>query len=95
MKTKSTKMELVKFERNEKLFTKEYNVYHNDGARTLEQKISIARNVFGKFNVGVEIDGFPRIGEEAEALLKYGEWLERLGIAIRREAKRAVKRGVQ
>ncbi|OAT34885.1 hypothetical protein M983_0848 [Proteus myxofaciens ATCC 19692] len=41
------------------------------------------------------MDGFPRIGDETEALLKYGEWLERLGIAIKREAKRAVKRGVQ
>lgn len=95
MKTKSTKMELVKFERNEKLFTKAYSVYHNNGSRTLEQKISIASDAFGKFNVSFDMDGFPRIDNETEALLKYGDWLERLGIAIKREAKRAVKRGVQ
>lgn len=88
-------MELVKFERNENLFIKEYNVTHNGETTKLEQKISIARNSFGKFELDIEMDGFPRISDEAEALLKYGEWLERLGIAIRREAKRAVKRGVQ
>ncbi|MEQ5179349.1 hypothetical protein [Proteus genomosp. 6] len=43
----------------------------------------------------IEMDGFPRISDETEALLKYGEWLERLGVAIKRESKRAVKRGVQ
>lgn len=95
MKTKSTKMELVKFERNENLFLKEYNVTHNSETTKLEQKISIARDNFGKFEVDIEMDGFPRISDEVEALLKYGEWLERLGIAIRRGAKRAVKRGVQ
>ncbi|EGT0656866.1 hypothetical protein JAG27_000557 [Proteus mirabilis] len=95
MKTKSTKMELVKFERNENLFLKEYNVTHNNETTKLEQKISIARDNFGKFEVDIEMDGFPRISDETEALLKYGEWLERLGIAIKREAKRAVKRGVQ
>ncbi|WP_083954547.1 hypothetical protein [Proteus myxofaciens] len=95
MKTKSTKMELVKFERNENLFLKEYNVTYNSENTKLEQKISIARDNFGKFEVDIEMDGFPRIGDETEALLKYGEWLERLGIAIKREAKRAVKRGVQ
>ncbi len=95
MKTKSTKMELVKFERNESLFLKEYNVTHNSETTKLEQKISIARDNFGKFEVDIEMDGFPRISDETEALLKYGEWLERLGIAIKRETKRAVKRGVQ
>ncbi|NBM04392.1 hypothetical protein [Proteus sp. G2671] len=95
MKTKSTKMELVKFERNENLFLKEYNVTHNSETTKLEQKISIARDNFGKFEVDIEMDGFPRINDETEALLKYGEWLERLGTAIKREAKRAVKRGVQ
>ncbi|WP_311749712.1 hypothetical protein [Proteus terrae] len=95
MKTKSTKMELVKFERNENLFIKEYNVTHNDETTKLEQKISIARDSFGKFELDIEMDGFHRISDETEALIKYGEWLERLGIAIRREAKRSVKRGVQ
>ncbi|EPS1557785.1 hypothetical protein ACVB0D_003906 [Proteus mirabilis] len=50
---------------------------------------------FGNFDLNVEMDGFPRIDDETDALLKYGDWLERLGVAIRREAKRAVKRGAQ
>lgn len=41
------------------------------------------------------MDGFPKLNDETEALLKYANWLERLGQSIRREAKHAVKRGVK
>ena len=34
------------------------------------------------------MDDFPRFDNETEAVLKYADWLERLGIALRREAKR-------
>ncbi|MBI6254454.1 hypothetical protein JEP17_04890 [Proteus mirabilis] len=95
MKTKSTKMELVKFQRNNNAFEKGYNITHNDGNKTLEQKLTIVRNSFGHFLIEHDMEGFPKFNDETEALLKYGEWLERLGIAIKREAKRAVRRGVQ
>lgn len=95
MKTKSTKMGLVKFQRNNNAFEKVYNITHNDGNKTLEQELTIVRNSFGNFLIGHDMEGFPKFNDETEALLKYGDWLERLGIAIKREAKRAVKRGVQ
>lgn len=95
MKTKSTNMELVKFEKSSSVFTKTYSVIHNNGNTCLEQKIHLSMDDFGNFDLNVEMDGFPRIDDETDALLKYGDWLERLGVTIRREAKRAVKRGAQ
>ncbi len=50
---------------------------------------------FRKLAVTFYLAYFPRLETETEALLKYADWLERMGIAIRREARRAIKRGVE
>ncbi|QDU35709.1 hypothetical protein [Proteus phage vB_PmiP_RS10pmA] len=90
-----TGMLLIKFDRNNNAFEKVYSVTHNDGDKTLEQKVTIVRNSFGHFLIDHDMEGFPKFNDETEALLKYANWLERLGQSIRREAKRAVKRGVK
>ncbi|MEY1539848.1 hypothetical protein AB7Z49_01365 [Providencia rettgeri] len=61
----------------------------------LDQKLTVEKTEFGRINIDIAMDDFPKIDNEQDAILKYGDWLERLGIAIRREAKRAIKRGVE
>lgn len=95
MKTKQTKMklELYKLDKNCKL--KRFKVTHHNGDTVLEQDLTVKTDEFGRVEVDISTDDFPRIGNELEAMLKYADWLERMGIAIRREAKRAIKRGVE
>ncbi|EPF4713928.1 hypothetical protein I5F94_02250 [Proteus mirabilis] len=96
MKSKRTSMRLVNFSReNSGRMDKVYEVKHENQKTILEQKLTIKRDVFGRFSVDVAMDDFPRIDNELDAILKYADWLERMGIAIRREAKRAIKRGVE
>ncbi|QYC51821.1 hypothetical protein vBPmiSPMCJR_091 [Proteus phage vB_PmiS_PM-CJR] len=71
-------MRLIKFDRNNNAFEKVYNVTHNDGNKTLEQKLTIVRNSFGHFLIDHDMEGFPKFNDETEALLKYANWLERL-----------------
>ncbi|MBX6951859.1 hypothetical protein EX227_23070 [Providencia rettgeri] len=62
----------------------------------MEQKIKVTkRRAPHGWEVSLNLDDFSRLETEIEALLKYADWLERMGIAIRREAKRAIKRGVE
>nr|WP_306804891.1 hypothetical protein [Providencia sp. PROV195] len=95
MKTKQTKMklELYKLDKNCKL--KRFKVTHHNGDTVLEQDLTVKTDEFGRVEVDISTDDFPRIDNELEAMLKYADWLERMGIAIRREAKRAIKRGVE
>ncbi|HHR6406957.1 TPA: hypothetical protein ACS78E_003732 [Providencia alcalifaciens] len=96
MKSKRTSMRLVNFSReNSGRMDKVYEVTHENQKTILEQKLTIKRDEFGRFSVDVAMDDFPRIDNELDAILKYADWLERMGIAIRREAKRAIKRGVE
>lgn len=95
MKTKQTKMklELYKLDKNCKL--KRFKVTHHNGDTVLEQDLTVKTDEFGRVEVDISTDDFPRIDNELEAMLKYADWLERMGIAIRREAKRLIKRGVE
>ena len=95
MKTKQTKMklELYKLDKNCKL--KRFKVTHHNGDTVLEQDLTVKTDEIGRVEVDISTDDFPRIDNELEAMLKYADWLERMGIAIRREAKRAIKRGVE
>ncbi|EMI4428834.1 hypothetical protein V6478_002232 [Providencia rettgeri] len=61
----------------------------------LEQDLTVKTDDCGRVEVDMSIDDFPSMDNEIEAILKYADWLERMGIAIRREAKRAIKRGVE
>ncbi|EMA4784702.1 hypothetical protein U3C50_004521 [Providencia rettgeri] len=61
----------------------------------LEQDLTVKTDDCGRVEVDMSIDDFPSMDSEIEAILKYADWLERMGIAIRREAKRAIKRGVE
>lgn len=95
-KTKRTSMRLVNFSReNSGRMDKVYEVKHENQKTILEQKLTIKRDEFGRFSVDVAMDDFPRIDNELDTMLKYADWLERMGIAIRREAKQAIKRGVE
>lgn len=87
-------MDLIRFEKVEDGFIKKYIVTHDNGDTTLEQKLTVTRDFFRNIEIDIAMDGFPKIGNESQALLKYGDWLERLGIAIRRRAKQSVKKGV-
>ncbi|UFK93501.1 hypothetical protein [Providencia rettgeri] len=96
MKSKRTSMRLVNFSReNSGRMDKVYEVRHESQKTILEQKLTIKRDDVGRFSIDIAMDDFPRIDNELDAMLKYADWLERMGIAIRREAKRAIKRGVE
>ncbi|WP_140183027.1 hypothetical protein [Providencia stuartii] len=95
-KTKRTSMRLMSFSReNSGKTIKVYEVKHENQKTILDQKLTVEKTEFGRINIDIAMDDFPKIDNEQDAILKYGDWLERLGIAIRREAKRAMKRGVE
>lgn len=96
MKTNETSMELIHYEKGSDKKTKKYMVKHDNGKTILEQELSVTCALFFSRGVKVEIGmgDFPNFDNETDAVLKYADWLERLGIALRREAKRAIKRGV-
>lgn len=97
MKTKQTKMELIHYEKNEDKKSKKYMVSHNNGKTELEMELTVTCDLSyfcGGVEVEMAMDDFPYFDNETDAVLKYADWLERLGIALRREAKRAIKRGV-
>ncbi|MBQ0530448.1 hypothetical protein SGI36_18975 [Providencia rettgeri] len=95
MKTKQTKMKLTLFRLEDDYKLKRFKVTHHNGDTSLEQELTVKKDKFGRFEVDISTDDFPRIENELDAMLKYADWLERMGIAIRREAKRAIKRGVE
>lgn len=95
MKTKQTKMKLELYKLEKDCRLKRFKVTHHNGVTTLEQDLTVKKDKFGRFEVDISTDDFPHIDNELEAILKYADWLERMGIAIRREAKRAIKRGVE
>ncbi|MDL9985204.1 hypothetical protein QS817_18935 [Providencia rettgeri] len=96
MKTRQTKMELVAYQKDDDKKVKTYQLLHYNEKTRLEQKIKVTkRQALHGWEVSLNLDDFPRLETETEALLKYADWLERMGIAIRREAKRAIKRGVE
>ncbi|MDE9519914.1 hypothetical protein KKJ17_19975 [Xenorhabdus bovienii] len=98
MKTKQTAMELVSYEKDDdkKEKVKKYKLHHYNEDTRLEQTLTVTKKMLHRgWEIDIEMNDFPRIDDELESLLKYGDWLERLGIAIRREAKKAIKRGVE
>lgn len=96
MKTKKTSMELTYYEKGKDKKVKKYMVKHDNSETTLEQELTVTADIFFSRNIKVDIamDDFPKFINEQDALLKYADWIERLGIAIRREAKKATKRGI-
>ncbi len=96
MKTKQTSMELIHYEKGKDKKIKKYMVRHSNSATALEQELTVTCDLFVSrgFKVEIAMDDFPRFDNETESVLKYADWLERLGIALRREAKRAIKRGI-
>ncbi|KLU17455.1 MULTISPECIES: hypothetical protein [Xenorhabdus] len=96
MKTKHTAMELVRYEKNDDTKVKKYQLHHHNETTHLEQTLTVTKKALRRgWEIDIEMNEFPRIDDELESLLKYGDWLERLGIAIRREAKKAIKQGVK
>lgn len=92
MKTVSTRMTLVRFEREEDGSSlKKFKVEHQSADTILDQHLTIEKDCHGRVRPSVNIEEFPIYYNEQEAVLKYADWLERLGIAIRREAKRSLK----
>lgn len=88
-------MKLTRYELEGDYKLKRFKVTHDNGDTILEQDLTVKTDEFGRVEVDVSTDDFPSIGNELEVMLKYADWLERMGIAIRREAKRAIKRGVE
>lgn len=88
-------MQLTLFKLEEDCKLKRFKVTHNNGKTNLEQDLTVKTNQFGNVEIDIDFSHFPRIDNELEAMLKYADWLERMGIAIRREAKRAIKRGIK
>lgn len=95
MKTRQTKMKLTRYELEDDYQLKRFKVSHDNGHATVEQDLTIRVDEFGRIDIDTSTDGFPNFENELDAMLKYADWLERMGIAIRREAKRAIKRGVE
>ena len=92
MKTVRTRMTLCRYEREEDGSSlKKFKVEHESADTILEQYLTIEKDCYGRVKPSISIDDFPIYHDEQEAVLKYADWLERLGIAIRREAKRSIK----
>ncbi|MFP2268113.1 hypothetical protein [Citrobacter braakii] len=49
---------------------------------TLEQKLIVENDAFGRFKPMVELADFPEGLSEREAMLKLADWLHSLGVAI-------------
>lgn len=49
---------------------------------TLEQRLTVENDSFGRFKPSVELTDFPEGLSEREAMLKLADWLHRLGVAI-------------
>jgi len=49
---------------------------------TLEQRLIVENDSFGRFKPIVELTDFPEGLSEREAMLKLADWLHRLGVAI-------------
>ncbi|EDY5135290.1 TPA: hypothetical protein O7138_002699 [Salmonella enterica] len=49
---------------------------------TLEQKLTVKNDAFGRFKPLIELEDFPEGLSEREAMLKLADWLHRLGVAI-------------
>ncbi|EBP4001072.1 hypothetical protein S301_21010 [Salmonella enterica subsp. enterica] len=49
---------------------------------TLEQKLTVKNDAFGRFKPFVELEDFPKGLSEREAMLKLADWLHRLSVAI-------------
>lgn len=49
---------------------------------TLEQKLTVKNDAFGRFKPFVELEDFPEGLSELEAMLKLADWLHRLSVAI-------------
>ncbi|MCD3127127.1 hypothetical protein GFK21_21410 [Salmonella enterica subsp. enterica serovar Enteritidis] len=49
---------------------------------TLEQKLTVKNDAFGRFKPFVELEDFPEGLSEREAMLKLADWLHRLSVAI-------------
>ena len=89
-------MELIHYEKGKGKKSKKYMVRHDNEKAILEQELTVTCDLFFSRSVKVEIamSDFPSFDNETDAVLKYADWLERLGIALRREAKKAIKLGV-
>lgn len=89
-----TKMQLTLFRLEDNCKLKIFKIYHNNSKTILEQDLTVKTDNFGRVEVDIDFSDFPRIDNELEAMLKYADWLERMGVAIRREAKRALKKPI-
>lgn len=49
---------------------------------TLEQKLTVENDAFGRFKPSVELSDFPEGLSEREAMLKLADWLHRLSVVI-------------
>ncbi|ECJ2286067.1 hypothetical protein FNN61_09035 [Salmonella enterica subsp. diarizonae] len=49
---------------------------------TLEQKLTVKNDAFGRFKPLIELEDFPEGLSEREAMLKLADWLHRLSVAI-------------
>ncbi|WP_213637169.1 hypothetical protein [Providencia rettgeri] len=67
------KLELYNLDKNCKL--KRFKVTHHNGDTVLEQDLTVKTDEFGRVEVDISTDDFPRIDNELEAMLKYADWL--------------------
>lgn len=68
-----------------------FNISHNNGKTTLEQDIQLTKNEYGNYIPKIFIEEFEKdfkFNNSKDAMLKYADWLMRLGIALKVEANR-------
>ncbi len=75
MKTKQTKMKLELYNLDKNCKLKRFKVTHHNGDTVLEQDLTVKTDEFGRVEVDISTDDFPRIDNELEAMLKYADWL--------------------
>lgn len=68
-----------------------FNISHNNGKTTLDQDIELIKNEYGNYIPKIFIEEFDRdfnFNNSKDAMLKYSDWLMRLGVALKVEANR-------
>lgn len=67
------------------------NLEHNNQKTTLDQDIVLTKNQYGHYVPDIKIESFEKdfkFDNAKDAMLKYADWLTRLGVALKIEANR-------
>lgn len=89
IKSKLISFNINKCEDNINLEKYIFTISHENSKSTLEQDIGLIKDEFGNYTPNILIEGFDfEFKNSKDAMIKYADWLMRLGVALKVEAKR-------